>query len=127
MISRASSVLAICIAGLGCGSPTVEVCQPILIWALNVTVRDAATDLFIGSQSTVLAALHGGGVDIVSGFAVGPDSFPISVGSSPGMYDVTVRHAGYSDWTKENILVPASSDGCHPVTQRLQASLQRLP
>ena len=60
MVNRASFALAACIAGLGCSDSTPVVCQPILIFGVSVTVSDAATGLFIGSQSTVIAALRGG-------------------------------------------------------------------
>jgi hypothetical protein len=126
MMNRASVVLAACIAGLGCSDSTMFVCQPILISAFQVTVRDAATGLFIGSQSTVIAALQGGAADTVTGIANSADSSVLSAGSRPGTYDVTVRHVGYLDWTKGNILV-LSEDGCHPMTQSLQANLQRGP
>jgi hypothetical protein len=128
MVNRASFVLAACIAGLGCSDSTPPVvCQPILISAFQVTVRDATTGLFIGSQSTVIAALRGGSADTVAGILNSPDSSVLSAGSRPGTYDVTVRHVGYVDWTKGNILVPSADDGCHPVTQVLQANLQKSP
>jgi hypothetical protein len=94
------------------------ICTADLRAGLVVTVLDSASGQAIASSSLVVARQ--------GTFA---DTARVSSAATygllyerAGVYDVTVSHAGYRDWHRSGVTVPA--DRCHVQTVALTARLQ---
>ncbi|HSL70157.1 MAG TPA: hypothetical protein VK864_07925 [Longimicrobiales bacterium] len=90
----------------GCNSACTFESEPALI----VTVVDSVTAQNITPGSAVVAR-QGFFIDSVF---VAPNASQTSVSlgyDRPGIYTVTVHHAGYREWRRDGILVPGSGCG----------------
>lgn len=117
----------------GCGNHTPE--TPLIVLcvgpraAIAVRVRDAQTGLFIGTGATAIASIGTSYADTVRIASTDPDSTPAYVGNRPGTFDVTVRKAGYADWSQKGIVVLPNLVPCdaEPVTTSIVATLTKAP
>ena len=130
MINR-SPWIVIGIAGLlqACTSPFDNVmCTNQFVYGLNVTVLDSLT-LSPPAKAT-LVARSGAFTDSVGPMPPsqltngGPLMLILSTaGERAGVYDVTLKSPGYSDWTKTGITV--TKDVCHVIPVAVTAKLQQ--
>ncbi|HSQ32724.1 MAG TPA: carboxypeptidase-like regulatory domain-containing protein [Gemmatimonadaceae bacterium] len=124
----ASAAFACAIAAASCGSPTGGgdiACSNDLRPAIEVDVFDARTGTPAAAGATVL--LSGSAQDSVTAPSTSGALVIAKVWYEDrvkaGSYSVTVRKAGYSDWTQSDIRV--QSDQCHVRTfERLAARLE---
>jgi hypothetical protein len=111
----------------GCQILDPKVCTSDFRFGLIVHVRDSISGAPAASGAS-LEARSILGVDTAS-FPAGRPEFDASplqaAGERPGIYDVTVRKAGYRDWTQTGVRVTA--DECHVRPTRLTAQMQRVP
>ncbi len=108
----------------GCDAFLSVTCTTIAIPGINVYVRDAASGASTAAGATVVAR-SGAYTDSVTVPAPLTYDFPVSLAlERPGYYVVTVRKAGYRDWSQSSVRV--SADKCHVHTVTLTASLQPL-
>lgn len=121
-------VISLALLSSACSSTVEVACTLIGIDAITVRVRDAATGAYIAGGATLVTRK-----DSVSRTttwadvrARDADAIP-SLFFEPGVFDVTVRKAGYQDWARSGVRVEGSGDCDQPVTVRLEASLERLP
>jgi hypothetical protein len=113
----------------GCGSAVFDgPCTANYVFGLTVTVVDSVTG--IPPASARLLARSGAYSDSVGPAAPhqyyenGPSVLQLSTaGERKGTYDLTVRAAGYRDWTRTGVKVTA--DECHVRPVALTARLQR--
>ena len=116
-----------CLVAMACGGGGGESltpqCTAILIPAVRLTIRDSVSQTIINSQSTVISTRRGDPPDTI----VNSPLIPTEMGDHPGTYDLLVKSAGYSDWTRSGIAVAGTDGGCHPVTISVEAELQRQP
>jgi hypothetical protein len=102
-------------------------CKTNLVAAVSVTIVDS-----IGGGSLT----NGATVRVQDGAYADSITVPIDTSSNfaptialawerPGVYQVTVRHAGYRDWNASNVRV--TKDECHVHTAVLTARLIRVP
>jgi hypothetical protein len=113
----------------GCGSAVFDgPCTADYRYGLTVTVIDSVT----GSPpaSAVLLARSGAYADSVGpaapqlSYENGPSVLRLSTaGERPGTYELTVRAAGYRDWTLTRVKV--TGDECHVRPVAVTARLQR--
>jgi hypothetical protein len=130
MMSSASRLLCGCAGAVvlgACNPLSLPVdCTADLRFGLIVTVVDSLTNA--PPASATLIARTAAAVD-----SVGPHS-PLPTGQGavlvlsaaperPGTYDLTVRAAGYRDWTRTGVRVTA--DECHVRRVELTARLQK--
>jgi hypothetical protein len=125
MLSVGSVVLiAACSAARQSVAPTI--CTAVAIPAIELTVRDAVTGSGVARAAEVVAqqsSTSGVLVGVDTGYAV--DSSTMVIGAMPGVYDLSLTNAGYVPWTRKGVTAPAADpEGCHPVTQLLEADLQ---
>jgi len=119
------AVGAVCVAALaaGCSEP-IEVCTPILLPALTITVRDSVTGVPTASGVTASGTRHGDTTEtVVVPNDPSKDASPIPLGTDAGTYDIVLTKAGYVDWRRTDIVVAAN--GCHPQTRSIEALLQK--
>lgn len=92
---------------------------------LNVFVKDSVSSAFAAAGASLIVT-EGSYRDTAS-VPLGltsADSFALhGAGERSGMYDVTVRKAGYRDWTRNGVVV--TRNDCHVNTVTLTALLQR--
>ncbi|HET7460585.1 MAG TPA: hypothetical protein VFJ82_05040 [Longimicrobium sp.] len=94
--------------------------------SLNVTVQDSVTGANLTSGSTLVLR---GAAGVVDSTTVETQPFPINsrglgMGAS-GTFSLTVRHAGYREWTKSGIEVKQGQCGARTVD--VEARLQPAP
>src|SRR5690242_13429709 len=113
-----ASVLAL--SGLvACGSLTGnDRCNAIEVYAIVITVHDAATGAPIASDTRTIVTKHGGPVDtLFVGTGAGLDTEQILAFDVPGTYDVQIDKPGYATWSAVGIIVSADkAQPCHPGT-----------
>lgn len=101
-------------------------CPDNYAYGIVVSVRDSTTgaDAVAGATGIASDGAFRDSVSIPSGTS--PHASAISlVGERAGTYTVTVRKAGYRDWTNSNVVV--TRDACHVRTVTLTAQLQPGP
>ena len=112
--------LALVIAG--CGSDKVLIsCTASDVPAVALTVRDGQTAAVVLSPKTVIWTRHGFPPDTIA-----TSSELLFIGDKPGTYDILVSASGYANWATNDIVAESDDAGCHPVTVRLTALLQKL-
>jgi hypothetical protein len=92
-----------------------------------IAVQDSVTGAWIAGGTTVVArdGSYRDSVTNVIGTAAW-DALSIAVAEGrAGIYDVTVRRAGYADWHRNGIRV--SADDCGPRAVEVVARLQPKP
>ena len=103
-----------------------KICTAVGIPAIELTVRDAVTGAGVARAAEVVAqqwSISGVLVGVDTGYAV--DSSTMSIGEMPGVYDLSLTNPGYVPWARKGVMAPAAdAQGCHPVTQLLEADLQ---
>ena len=113
------------LAGCSSASTTPRVCTAEFVYGISVRVRDSVSGAPTASGAT-LVARDGSYADSVR--AVGgldADAIPLSVaGERAGIYSLTLRKAGFGDWTLQGVRVERGE--CHVVPVALTALLQRL-
>jgi hypothetical protein len=121
-------VLALAVASMtGCSlifSP--DVCTDNVAAGVTVLVQDSASGARVASGAQ-LSAREGAYADFSSYPANHPelDSLPLQgAWERRGTYSVTVRRAGYRDWTRHNVSV--TKGPCHVNTVTLTALLQQI-
>ncbi len=113
-------------AGLavGCDSPTT--CVDVPVAAISVLVRDSASGAPAASGAQLL--VRDGAYADSTAFPPGHpelDAAPLfGAENRPGIYQVTVRKAGYWDWVRSGVKV--TEGRCNVNTVRLTARLQQL-
>ena len=128
-LARTLWPVAALIVGAACGDGLVGVCLTYAAPSVQVMPRDAATDAYLGAGATLVQ--HSG--TYIDSISLPLDYAPpyeqeLVVSSAferPGIYELTVRRAGYADWVRTNVHVSANS--CHVETVRLEARLEALP
>jgi len=108
-------VLALILGLSGCDIPTA--CDTYAAPALQVQVRDAATNAAITGPEVLVVAREGAYVDSVR-YAPAPLAT-----ERPGTYEIVVEAPSYQRWQRSGVRV--REDGCHPRTVTVLASLQR--
>lgn len=112
---------------LGCSAFTDPiVCTLEARPSVSVYVRDSISNQPIASGATLILT-DGSFVDSTTVPAGDPawDPYPVTTQRTyerPGRYVVTVRRAGYSNWTRADVVV--QRDECHVRTVTLTARLQ---
>jgi hypothetical protein len=109
--------------GLIDGGPTV--CTADFRFGLAVYVKDSLSGAWAASGAQLQTDINGVIVDSTS-FPGQPasDSFPLlGAGERAGVYRVTVRKTGYTDWVRTGVRV--TEDECHVRRTTLTARLQR--
>lgn len=111
-------------AAWGCSSPNDVVCTDVAVPAIEVFVRDSASNSFAANGATA-TAVDGTYTD-TNGF---PDNYtqpeqaiPLAYERS-GTFSVSVTKAGYRNWTTSGVRV--TREVCHVRTVTLNARLQR--
>jgi len=128
MHRRLAPLLSATILGMlvGCSALTDPVvCTLEARPSISVFVRDSLSNQPIASGATLILT-DGSFVDSTVVPAGEPewDPYPVTTPRSyerPGRYHVTVRRAGYSEWTRANVVV--QRDECHVRTVTLTARL----
>jgi hypothetical protein len=101
-------------------------CSAVVKPAVSVRVQDSASGALVAS-GTRLIARDGAYTDSSTFPANHPELDSSSLeaaGERAGTYSVTVRKAGYRDWTRDNVV--ASKGECHVNTVALTAVLTRI-
>ena len=128
------SPLAITLALCGCGltDSGPYVCTADFRFGLAVYVKDSITGAWAASGARLLTDIGGTPVDTALSY---PTAFPagqpaldsqplLGAGERAGVYRVTVRKSGYTDWVRTGLRV--TEDECHvrrtTLTARLQAA-----
>jgi hypothetical protein len=122
---RGIPVLAAMLA-VGCGRSIEDplACTDIYLYGLEVSVVDSLTGAVPASATMVVRS--GDYVETRFGLRPPPGQSPIALrigaaGERAGVYDITVRATGYTDWTKNGVVV--AHDGCHPIPVELTARM----
>ncbi len=108
----------------GCEGPLTCVSVPAA--AVTVLVKDSASGVPAASGAR-LVVRDGSYVDSTSYPAGHPEIDAIALGAGwnrPGIYEITVRKAGYWDWVRSGVKV--TEGRCNVDTARLTARLQWL-
>ena len=108
------------LATTGCSEPG---CTLELRFAVEVEVRDAATQGLLGSYP--YGVVRDGVYEDSLRAAGNPEPVPstlVAAEERPGVYDVHLEAAGYSPWDTAGVRV--TSDECHVRTARFTASLE---
>ncbi len=97
--------------------------------SIAVQIRDSVSGSYVASGAT-LVIQHDAFIDsmVVPAAAPGLNEMSISTPASAeraGVYDVTVRRAGYVTWTKPDVVVAQGQ--CHVSTVQLTARLVAAP
>jgi len=92
-------------------------CTDLYAYGLNVSVRDADTNLIISEGITVTATDGNYSEELMFGI----DSY-IGAGERPGNYIITATGLGHQSYTSEVITVEA--DECHVIGESLEIQLQ---
>ncbi len=104
----------------GCGNPLIgRECTTDVRPAVSVQIRDARTGSLLTGPATAVAR-DGAFVDS-SDIRTGESEARLAL-ERPGVYEVTVRRAGYREWTRTG--VRARDGECHVRTVRLVAELE---
>jgi hypothetical protein len=102
------------------------VCTDIAMAAINVKVLDSASGLGLSFSNLWARARDGTYTDsTLVPFTIAanaPRTFGLAY-EREGTYEVTVRAAGYREWTRPNVVV--KRDECHVIPVALTAYLQR--
>jgi hypothetical protein len=113
-----------CVESTGIGACTTEARA-----SVSVLVRDDLTGAYIASGATLV--LHDGSFADSTSFPAGAPAYdPLALATDnsferAGVYDVTVRRAGYFDWELQNVTV--TQGRCHVRSVVLTARLTPLP
>ena len=95
-------------------------CQGTYVPAISASVTDSVTGANIVNGSTLIVK-DAGYVDSTT-FVVGGKL--VAARDRPGTYDVTVRRNGYQPYQRNGVAVVMDADGCHAVTEHIEARLQ---
>ena len=109
----------------GCSNDVV--CSYPPAGGIVLTVIDSQTHVVSNTNVTVIYIIDGGIPDTLR-WGSGPDfdTPTIGFGARVGVYDITVRKPGYSDWTKSGIRVGPKASGCIPESVAVTAPLQKV-
>ncbi len=123
-LRRPVVLLALAAGAAGCDILAPTVCTTEARWGIVVYVKDAVTGAPAEAGATGIARSgpYADSMSIAPGASSG--GFIGLATERPGYYQVTVRKAGYRDWTAPTVRV--SADRCHVHTVTLTASLQPL-
>jgi hypothetical protein len=104
-------VSLVALAAAACDGPS-EVCAGIGAPGLAVTVTDSLTGAPAAAGATLVATRVRGGAYADSATGDRDDQVLYGADDRPGVYDVTVRKAGYREWHRAAVEV---RDGCPQV------------
>jgi hypothetical protein len=102
-----------------CGDPLGQDCTTDVQPAVAVQIRDARTAAVLTGPATAIAreGAYADTAEIVAG-----DSWARLALEREGVYDITVRKAGYREWERAG--VPAFDGQCHVQTVTVRADLE---
>ena len=120
--TRVRCIVAVVLAAAACDE-SLEACAGIGAPGLAVTVTDSLTGAPAAAGATLVATRVRGGVYADSATGERDDQVLYGADDRPGVYDVTVRKAGYQEWRRTSVEV---RDGCPRIqTVSLTARLAR--
>ncbi len=105
---------------IGCNNIDDIACTLEARAGLNVTVKDAATNNYLGIGTTVLAT--DGNYSETLQYKEGIIPTFSGAWEREGNYILTVSAEGYATYVSENIIV--TSDECHVIPQQIEVLLQ---
>lgn len=95
-------------------------CTDVFMYGLNVTVKDAVTDVTL--QEGVLVKAVDGSYEETLQVEENPSAVFVGAGERAGSYVLTVSKAGYQTFTSQTITLTA--DECHVIGQEITVELQ---
>lgn len=128
MRNRITTLVAISGIVAACSPSTEVTCTAVGIPSVAVRVRDAATGAYVAGGATLIArsAATADTVTLPDNRAV--DSQELAGGLGWGTFELVIRKPGYQEWRRSDVRVERSNaDRCHPRTERLEATLTRMP
>ena len=129
MVEPMSRLPHICLAlslGLAAcgGSNVAALCADPSPKLIFVHVFDGSTGTPSGSGATLVVRSGAYTDSVVAPSSTQADTAALAAGNQPGFYVVTVRKAGFLNWTKDSVLVDKPAVCANPTPVSLSASLQ---
>jgi hypothetical protein len=122
-VAASTTALLTTLTLTACGIADPVVCTTISVPGLAVTVKDSASGAAPAGPGSLVAVDGAYRDSVVTAFPSSDGLTFYAASERTGMYDVTVREAGYRDWTRTGIRV--RGDVCHVTTVHLTALLQK--
>ncbi|WP_290628844.1 hypothetical protein [Altibacter sp.] len=121
-MKRSYFILLLCTL-MACSKSTTDdaiTCTEEFVYGLNVTVRDANTDVLLtNDEVTVLAQDN----DYSEMLAFSSVVF-LGAGERPGTYILTVAGANYETLVSDPITIVLTEDECHVIPQAIEVRVQ---
>ncbi len=121
---RRTLLLMVLALSSGCDILPTTVCTTEARWGIVLYLKDAATGAPAEAGATAIARSGTYADSMMVPPGVSSGTFLGLATERPGYYELTVRKAGYRDWSQSSVRV--SADKCHVHTVTLTASLQPL-
>jgi hypothetical protein len=115
---------AVVLAGCSSDPPAGIVCTEEARPGIVVHVR-AEPDGAPAADGAVLRIHEGSFVQVVDQTIDGLTLFGAT--ERKGVYLVTIAKEGFETWSRNDVIVEQTADGCHVITVQLEARLQPLP
>ncbi len=98
-------------------------CTPVILPSISISVLDQTNQQMLNCGAS--ASITSGGFSA----KISPSGTNCALWllqERVGIYDVTVTHPGYLDWSQSGVEVKQAADGCHVITVPLTALMVKL-